>query len=192
MRLHRLLSACVGAAALAAGTAHAQTIDQAVIDGLRWRNIGPANMQGRIADVEGIPWPSRTFFVAAAAGGVWKTTNNGTTFRPVFDNYGVASLGDLAIAPSDTNVVYLGTGEPNSRNSISPGGGVFKSTDGGLTWKFVGLKETEHVGSDPGAPHQSERRVGRGARRRLAPEQGAWSLQDHRRWRDLAAQEVHQ
>ncbi|MBP7549717.1 MAG: hypothetical protein KA761_05480 [Gemmatimonadaceae bacterium] len=146
MRLHRLLSACVGAAALAAGTAHAQTVDQAVIDGLRWRNIGPANMQGRIADVEGIPWPSRTFFVAAAAGGVWKTTNNGTTFRPVFDNYGVASLGDLAIAPSDTNIVYLGTGEPNSRNSISPGGGVFKSTDGGLTWKFVGLKETEHVG----------------------------------------------
>jgi Sortilin, neurotensin receptor 3, len=77
---------------------------------------------------------------------VWKTTNNGTTFRPVFDNYGVASLGDLAIAPSDTNVLYLGTGEPNSRNSISPGGGVFKSTDGGLTWKFVGLKETQHIG----------------------------------------------
>ena len=145
MRLHRLLAACVGTAVL--GTAvHAQAIDQAVIDGLRWRNIGPANMQGRVADVEGIPSPSRTFFVAAAAGGVWKTTNNGVTFRPVFDNYGVASLGDLAIAPSDTNVLYLGTGEPNSRNSMSPGGGVFKSTDGGLTWAMVGLRETEHVG----------------------------------------------
>src|SRR5688572_5853658 len=148
MRLTRFMSAFTGAAAIivAAGPVVAQTIDQAVIDGLRWRQIGPANMSGRIADVEGIPWPSRTFFVAAAAGGVWKTTNNGVTFRPVFDNYGVASLGDLAIAPSDTNILYLGTGEPNSRNSISPGGGVFKSTDGGLTWTFMGLKETEHVG----------------------------------------------
>lgn len=146
MRLHRLLSACVGVTALAATPAFAQTIDQAVIDGLRWRNVGPANMSGRIADVEGLPHPSKTFFVAAAAGGVWKTTNNGVTFRPVFDNYGVASLGDLAIAPSDSNVLYLGTGEPNSRNSISPGGGVFKSTDGGLTWKFSGLKETQHIG----------------------------------------------
>lgn len=146
MRLHRFLSALVGATAIAAVPATAQTIDQAVIDGLRWRQVGPANMSGRIADVEGIAFPSRTFFVAAAAGGVWKTTNNGTTFRPVFENYGVASLGDLAIAPSDTNTLYLGTGEPNSRNSISPGGGVFKSTDGGLTWKFVGLKETQHIG----------------------------------------------
>ena len=146
MRSFRYLSAFVGAATLAATPALTQSIDQTVIDGLRWRQVGPANMQGRIADVEGIAWPSRTFFVAAAAGGVWKTTNNGVTFRPVFDNYGVASLGDLAIAPSDTNTIYLGTGEPNSRNSISPGGGVFKSTDGGLTWTFMGLKETEHVG----------------------------------------------
>ena len=146
MRFHRFLSAWVGGAALAVSAAQAQTIDQAMIDALRWRNIGPANMQGRVADVEGIPHPSKTFFVAAAAGGVWKTTNNGVTFRPVFDDYQVASLGDLAIAPSDTNTLYLGTGEPNSRNSISPGGGVYKSTDGGLTWKYIGLDSTEHIG----------------------------------------------
>lgn len=145
MRLHRILSLC-GAAALAAAQLPAQTVSQAAIDALRWRNIGPANMSGRITDVEGIPSPSRTFFVAAAAGGVWKTTNNGVTFRPVFDNYGVAAMGDIAIAPSDTNVLYLGTGEPNGRNSVSPGGGVFKSTDGGLTWAFSGLKETQHIG----------------------------------------------
>ncbi|MBA3854045.1 MAG: hypothetical protein C0503_06490 [Gemmatimonas sp.] len=145
MRAPQLLTA-LGLAALATSGLGAQSVDQSVIDGLRWRQIGPANMAGRIADIEGIASPSKTFFVAAAAGGVWKTTNNGVTFRPVFDNYGVASLGDLAIAPSDTNVIYLGTGEPNSRNSISPGGGVFKSTDGGMTWAYVGLKETEHVG----------------------------------------------
>ncbi|MBE7561360.1 PDZ domain-containing protein, partial [bacterium] len=145
MRLHRILSLC-GVAALAVTQLPAQTVSQAAIDALRWRNIGPANMSGRITDVEGIPSPSKTFFVAAAAGGVWKTTNNGVTFRPVFDNYGVAAMGDIAIAPSDTNVLYLGTGEPNGRNSVSPGGGVFKSTDGGLTWAFSGLKETQHIG----------------------------------------------
>jgi hypothetical protein len=129
------------------GTLAAQApLDSTLLSAIRWRPIGPANMGGRITDIEGIPSPSRTFYVAAAAGGVWKTTNAGTSFRPVFDNERVASLGDLAIAPSDTNVVYLGTGEPNSRNSISPGGGVWKTTDGARTWKFVGLGETQQIG----------------------------------------------
>jgi hypothetical protein len=134
---------------LLAGTlpprAAAQQLDSTLLTALRWRPIGPANMGGRITDVEGIPSPSKTFYVAAAAGGVWKTTNAGTTFRPVFDNERVASLGDLAIAPSDTNVVYLGTGEEDSRNSISPGGGVWKTTDGARTWKFMGLGETQQI-----------------------------------------------
>ncbi|MEX2182516.1 MAG: hypothetical protein WD771_10770 [Gemmatimonadaceae bacterium] len=146
MRPTRFFSLLAGLTLVASAPVASQSIDQSLIDGLQWRQIGPANMTGRTTDIEGIPSPSKTFFVLGAAGGVWKTTNNGTTFRPVFDNYGVASMGDIAIAPSDTNVLYLGTGEPNSRNSISPGGGVFKSTDGGLTWAFVGLKETEHVG----------------------------------------------
>jgi photosystem II stability/assembly factor-like uncharacterized protein len=120
--------------------------DSLTLAGLRWRNIGPANFQGRVSDVAGIPSPSKTFFVAAAAGGIWKTMNNGMTFRPVFDNQSVISMGMLAIAPSDTMQVWAGTGEPNSRNSISPGGGVFKSTDAGLTWKFMGLKETQAIG----------------------------------------------
>jgi len=131
---------------LAPALAGAQGPDSTTLAALRWRQIGPANMMGRVADIEGIGYPSRTFFVAAAAGGVWKTINNGTTFRPVFDNYGVASLGDLAIARSDTNVLYLGTGEPNARNSHSPGAGVFKSTNGGLSWSFMGLKETQNIG----------------------------------------------
>src|SRR5688572_796353 len=120
-------------------------VDSAVLASLRWRQVGPANMMGRVTDVEGIPSPSRTFFVAAAAGGIWKTTNAGTTFRPVFDNERVISMGDLAIAPSDTMQVWAGTGEEDSRNSISPGGGIYKSTDGGLTWRLMGLERTEHI-----------------------------------------------
>jgi photosystem II stability/assembly factor-like uncharacterized protein len=131
---------------LSAATLAAQQPDSAALAALRWRNIGPANHQGRITDVQGIPWPSRTFYVASAGGGVFKTTNAGTTFRPVFENEHVSSGGMLAIAPSDTNVVYYGTGEPNSRNSISPGSGLWKSTNGGRSWEFMGLKETQHIG----------------------------------------------
>ncbi len=118
----------------------------AAINALRWRNIGPANMAGRIVDVEGIASPSRTLYVSTAAGGVWKTINGGTTFFPVLDTARVASGGDLAIAPSDTNIVYWGTGEPNARNSISPGGGIYKTIDGGKSWTFLGLEQTRHIG----------------------------------------------
>ncbi|HEV8358162.1 MAG TPA: hypothetical protein VGQ17_15530, partial [Gemmatimonadales bacterium] len=124
-------------------------VDSALIAGLRWRNIGPANMGGRISDIAGLPSPSKTFFVAAAAGGIWKTTNAGTTFRLVFGgsgNEGVVSMGMLAIAPSDSNQVWAGSGEPNSRNSLSPGKGIFKSTDGGITWKPMGLEKTQAIG----------------------------------------------
>jgi photosystem II stability/assembly factor-like uncharacterized protein len=124
----------------------AQQPDSLTIAGMRWRNIGPANHQGRVTDVQGIPWPSRTFYVASAGGGVWKSTNAGTTFRPVFENEHVSSGGMLAISPSDTNTVYYGTGEPNTRNSISPGAGVYKTTNGGKSWEFIGLKETEQIG----------------------------------------------
>jgi hypothetical protein len=143
----RLLLATALAVPAAAPLAGQQApIDSSLLAALRWRPIGPANMGGRITDVEGIPSPSKTFYVAAAAGGIWKTINNGTTFQPVFDNERVASLGDLAIAPSDTNVLYIGTGEEDSRNSISPGGGVWKTTDGARTWTFMGLAETQQIG----------------------------------------------
>jgi photosystem II stability/assembly factor-like uncharacterized protein len=120
------------------------TVDD-LLDDFEWRNIGPANIMGRVTDVEGIGTPSKTWFVAAAAGGIWKTTNNGITFRQVWDQERVISMGDLAIAPSDTLQVWAGTGEEDSRNSISPGGGIFKSTDGGLTWEAKGLKETQVI-----------------------------------------------
>jgi hypothetical protein len=121
-------------------------LDSVTLSAFRWRNIGPANTMGRVSDVVGIPSPSRTFFVAAAGGGIWKTTNGGVTFRPVFEHERVVSMGMLAIAPSDTMQVWAGTGEPNSRNSISPGGGIYKSVDGGLNWKLMGLEKTQAIG----------------------------------------------
>jgi photosystem II stability/assembly factor-like uncharacterized protein len=146
--MRRFLSSAV-ALLLAATPLAAQMsapLDSAFVAAMRWRNIGPANMMGRVSDIEGIGSPSRTFYVAAAAGGLWKTTNAGTTFELVFGmNQPVISMGDLAIAPSDTNTLYLGTGEEDSRNSISPGGGVFKSTDGGKTWTFLGLEKTQAI-----------------------------------------------
>ena len=129
-----------------ATSAQAQTLDSATVAGMRWRTIGPANFEGRTSDVVGIPGPSKTLFVAAAGGGIWKTTNNGITWRPVFDDKRVISMGMLAIAPSDTQQVWAGTGEPNSRNTIEPGAGMYKSTDGGITWKPMGLEKTQHIG----------------------------------------------
>ena len=117
-----------------------------LVEEFRWRSIGPVNMGGRVTDVEGVPGPSKTFFVAAAASGIWKTTNNGTTFKQVWTDERVVSMGDIAIAPSDPDIVWAGTGEEDSRNSISPGGGIFKSTDGGESWLLMGLEDTEVIG----------------------------------------------
>jgi photosystem II stability/assembly factor-like uncharacterized protein len=147
MRSSRITIA-LAAHALAAGAAHAQVstpLDSAFIAGMEWRSIGPANTMGRVTDVEGIPSPSRTFYFASVAGGIWKTTNNGVTFRPLFQNEKVVAMGDLAIAPSDTLQVWAGTGEEDSRNSISPGMGIYKSADGGLTWKLMGLEKTQAI-----------------------------------------------
>jgi photosystem II stability/assembly factor-like uncharacterized protein len=147
MQRNRILLALAGAALLFAGVpVHAQTIDSATIAGMRWRELGPANFEGRMSDVVGIPSPSKTIFAAAAGGGIWKTTNNGVTWRPVFDDKRVISMGMLAIAPSDTMQVWAGTGEPNSRNTIEAGAGIYKSMDGGITWKFMGLEKTQHIG----------------------------------------------
>jgi hypothetical protein len=119
---------------------------ESVLTALEWRSIGPANMSGRVTDIEGLPSPSRTFYVAAAAGGIWKTMNGGVTFKPLFQNERTASMGDLAIAPSDTLQIWAGTGEEDARNSISPGHGIYKSVDGGETWAHMGLEKTEHIG----------------------------------------------
>jgi len=148
MQGHRLVTAVVGAASTIAFAAplSAQALDSSVVSVFRWRNVGPSNFMGRLSDVQGIPSPSKTIYVAAASGGIWKSPNNGQTWRPIFDDKEVSAMGMLAIAPSDTNIVWAGTGEPNSRNTIEPGAGVYKSTNGGGSWTFMGLRETQHIG----------------------------------------------
>jgi photosystem II stability/assembly factor-like uncharacterized protein len=155
-------------------------LDETWLEGFQWRSIGPANMSGRVTDIEGIPSPSKTFYVAAAAGGIWKTTNNGISFRPLFQNERVVSLGDLAIAPSDTLQIWAGTGEEDSRNSISPGGGIFKSVDGGLTWELKGLEATEHIGRIVVHPHNPDVVwvAALGALWRSNPERGIYKTTD--------------
>jgi photosystem II stability/assembly factor-like uncharacterized protein len=116
------------------------------LEHLKLRDIGPAIMGGRIDDFAVVESNPDTFYVGAATGGVWKTTNDGTTFEPVFDHEGVSSIGDVTVAPSDPSIVWVGTGEANNRQSSSWGNGVYKSTDGGKTWAHLGLAETQHIG----------------------------------------------
>jgi photosystem II stability/assembly factor-like uncharacterized protein len=114
--------------------------------GLPARNIGSATMSGRIAAVDAIEENGRiTVFVGAASGGVWKSLNGGTTYKPVFDREDVQSIGAVAIDPSNSKNVWVGTGEAWVRNSVSVGDGIYKSTDGGEDWTNVGLKDSEHI-----------------------------------------------
>ncbi len=113
---------------------------------LAWRCIGPANMGGRVTALAVVESDPTTYYVATASGGLLKTTNNGTTFSHLFEKEGTVSIGDVAVAPSDPKVVWVGTGEANPRNSVSYGDGVYKSTDGGKTWANMGLKKSFQVG----------------------------------------------
>ncbi|MCP3915068.1 MAG: PDZ domain-containing protein [bacterium] len=117
------------------------------VEALEWRNIGPANMGGRIIDLAVHPERPRIFYAASATGGLFKTTNNATTFEAVFENEGSSSVGAVALAPSAPDTVWVGTGEANPRNSVSWGNGVYRSNDGGATWTHRGLEDTRHIGA---------------------------------------------
>jgi len=119
--------------------------DSAIFRNLKFRNVGPGIMGGRVAAVEGVAGNPNVIYVGAAAGGIFKTVNGGISWKPVFDRQGTASIGAIAVAPSNPSVVYAGTGEGNPRNSASIGDGVYRSTDGGETWTRVGLTDTETI-----------------------------------------------
>jgi photosystem II stability/assembly factor-like uncharacterized protein len=110
-----------------------------------WRSIGPADQGGRVDDIAVVENNPRTYYVGYATGGVWKTTNGGTTFESIFDTYNTIHVGAVAVAPSAPDIVWVGTGEGNNRNSTSYGDGIFKSVDGGKTFTDMGLKNTRHI-----------------------------------------------
>ncbi len=118
----------------------------ALEESFRWRSIGPCNMGGRITDLAVVESKPQVIYVAAATGGVWKTSTLGMSWTPIFDGYGSASIGDIAVDPADPDVLWVGTGEANARNSVTHGDGVYKTTDGGKTFRHLGLRGTRHIG----------------------------------------------
>lgn len=124
---------------------HKQLLNSSPLKDFKAKNVGPTNMSGRIVDIEVAQNPN-TFYIAAASGGVWKTEDNGQSFSPIFDGQSALGIGDMALSPSDNNVLWVGTGENNSSRSTYAGSGVYKSTDAGKTWEFMGLPYTHHIG----------------------------------------------
>ena len=117
----------------------------ATFQGLKLRAIGPALMSGRISDVAIDPVKPNTWYVGAGSGNLWKTVNAGTTWSPIFDNYGSYSIGCVTIDPSNRHTIWVGSGEDVGGRHVGYGDGVYKSLDGGKTFKNVGLKQTEHI-----------------------------------------------
>ncbi len=130
-------------------------IDAALLSGLKWRSIGPAMTSGRVSDFAVNPENQSEWYVAISSGNVWKTVNNGTTFKPIFEKYGSYSTGVITMDPDNPKVLWLGTGENNHQRALGYGDGVYKSEDGGESWKNMGLKESRQIGGivvDPRNP----------------------------------------
>ena len=157
--VHHVVLALLGAGALAAQQPAAKPVAKAsaastaapapspaeLLKHLKWRSVGPTNNAGRISVVTGVPGDAMTYYVAGANGGIIKTTNGGTTFRPIFDDQPSGSIGAIAVAPSDPNTIYVGTGEGNPRNNASVGDGMYKSIDGGEHWTHIGLEKSDKI-----------------------------------------------
>ncbi len=152
--------AALAAAALAVfaapDPAPAQQVDAERLSGLEARSIGPAGMSGRVAAIDGVPGDASTLYVGSATGGVWKSTDAGTTWTPVFDDQDASSVGAVAVSPANPQLVWVGTGEANMRNSSGVGRGVYRSRDGGKTWTKVGLEDSEHIHRIAVHPHDPD------------------------------------
>src|SRR5579864_3603964 len=136
---------------------HAQPgrIDPGVYAALKWRSIGPFR-GGRVNAVSGVPGQPNVFYFGSVGGGVWKSIDDGRTWMPVFDSQPIASIGAIGVAPSNPNIVYVGSGEADMRSQISYGNGMYKSTDAGATWTHIGLDNTRQIGRvlvDPRDPN---------------------------------------
>jgi len=146
----------------AAGTLHAAAdadgprLDAELLSGLQLRGLGPALMSGRIADIVIHPDDPGTWYVAVGSGGVWKTTNSGTTWQSIFDGQGSYSIGCLTLDPQDPDIVWVGTGENVGGRHVGYGDGIYRSRDGGRTWENLGLKQSEHIGNIVVHPEDSD------------------------------------
>ncbi len=120
--------------------------DTVSLTGLKFRSIGPALTSGRISEVAVDPDDHSRYFVASSAGGVWRTVNSGITFEPIFDSEGTSSIGTVVIDPNNSSTIWVGSGENNNQRSVSYGDGIYKSLDGGSSWKNMGLENSEHIG----------------------------------------------
>lgn len=130
---------------LAVTSLTAQQLDMSIFHGMKPRNIGPAGMSGRVTDIEVVLEDVDNIYIGTAAGGVWKSENAGHTWTPIFDDQPAASIGDITIFQKNPNIIYVGTGEGNPRNSHNSGWGMFKSIDGGRSWKHLGLENTRQI-----------------------------------------------
>jgi photosystem II stability/assembly factor-like uncharacterized protein len=134
--------------------AQTHAVDPSLYAGLRWRNVGPFR-GGRALAVGGVAGDGRTFYFGAAGGGVWKTTNAGAAWKPIFDGQPVASIGALAVAPGDANTLYVGSGEADMRSDIQHGNGMYRSRDAGTTWTRIGLEDSRAIGRILVDPHDA-------------------------------------
>jgi len=139
-----ILIALLAAYTTGAANIAAQTVDKESMNGMDWRQIGPFR-GGRVIAVTGVSSEPNTYYFGAVAGGVWKTTNGGWTWQPITDKTSIMSVGAIAVAPSDPNVIYVGTGESCIRGNISFGDGMYKSVDAGKTWTHIGLDDSQHI-----------------------------------------------
>ena len=128
----------------------------ATFNGLKFRNIGPALVSGRIVDLAVNPKNNAEYYIATANSGIWKTNNSGNTYIPLFDNEASFSMGCVTIDPTNSNIVWAGSGENNNQRVVGYGDGVYKSEDAGKSWKNMGLKTSEHIGKIAVDPTNSD------------------------------------
>jgi photosystem II stability/assembly factor-like uncharacterized protein len=145
-----LLSSAAFAAGPSPSPAGASTpapqFEPKLFSGMQWRQVGPFR-GGRALAITGVPGEPNTWYFGAVAGGVWKTTDGGAIWKPIFEKESNSSIGAIAVAPSDHNVLYVGTGEASPRGNITYGAGMYKSVDAGRSWKFIGLKDSQAIGA---------------------------------------------